>query len=209
MADREETVRGGVSQVRTVEDLRRTVRAIASHFNRDEVVIPADAGTSSQAILVSHPGAPAGVRFSREIDTYPANAKAWQAAHDVEASEEINALFGYRSQFDRTHGFYIDGVDEKTAMLPPDWRSRAAVRSEDVDGRRVRVRPAAEEAEQRAAIDAAERAIDDVDARILAHGTAYRLAVRRGLAARLGRDGAEARAKRERARARCDRDVER
>ena len=46
MADRQETVRG-VSQVRTVEDLRRTVRAIATHFKTDEVVIPADAGTSS------------------------------------------------------------------------------------------------------------------------------------------------------------------
>jgi len=59
-----------------------------------------------------------------------------------------------------------------------------------------RVRPAAEEAELRAAIDAAERAIDDVDTRIAAHGTAYRLAVQRGLAARLGRDGAATRGQR-------------
>jgi len=88
---------------------------------------------------VSKPGAPREVRFSREIDAYPANARAWQAEHNVEASEEINALFGYGSQFAKTHGFYIDGVDERTAMLPPDWRSRAAVRSENVDGRRVRV----------------------------------------------------------------------
>lgn len=115
------------------------MRAIAEHFKTDEVVIPAYAGTGSQAILVSKPGAPHEMRVSPEIDAYPANAKTWQAEHGVEASEEINGLFGYRSQFDRTHGFYIDGVDEKTAMLPPDWRSRAAVRSEDVDGRRVRL----------------------------------------------------------------------
>ena len=123
-----------MNQVRTVEDLRRTVRAIANHFKTDEVVI-----VGSQAILVSKPGAPREVRFSREIDAYPANAGAWQAEHNVEASEEINALFGYGSQFAKTHGFYIDGVDERTAMLPPDWRLRAAVRSENVDGRRVRV----------------------------------------------------------------------
>ena len=85
---------------------------------------------------------------------------------------------------------------------------RTRRRRDEGDPKRLarRVRPAAEEAGLVAAIEAAERAIDDVDARILAHGTAYRLAVRRGLAARLGRDGAAARAKREAAR---DRDVER
>ena len=73
---------------------------------------------------MSKPGAPREMRFSRDIDAYPANARAWQAEHNVEASEEINALFGYGSQFAKTHGFYIDGVDERTAMLPRDWRSR-------------------------------------------------------------------------------------
>lgn len=140
VADREKALPDGVKAYRTVEDLRRVVRAIATHFKTDEVVIPATAGTDSQAILVSKPGAPKGVRFSREIDAYPANAGTWQVAHGgIEASEEINALFGYGSQFEKTHGFYIDGVDERTAMLPADWRSRAEARTEMVDGRRVRV----------------------------------------------------------------------
>ena len=42
----------------------------------------------------------------------------------LEASEEIFALFGEASPFHIAHGFYIDGVDEATAMLPRDWRTR-------------------------------------------------------------------------------------
>ncbi len=46
----------------------------------------------------------------------------------IEASEEINALFGNGSQFHSTHGFYIDGVDARTAQLPLDWQRRAVYR---------------------------------------------------------------------------------
>ena len=92
----------------------------------------------SQAILASWPDAPALLRASGEIDAYPANAPAWEAAKHVEASEEINALFGYLSLFHETHGFYIDGVDDTTAMLPQDWRSRQVVRAVVCDGRIVR-----------------------------------------------------------------------
>jgi hypothetical protein len=49
----------------------------------------------------------------------------------------IDALFGSGSQFHRTHGFYIDGVDENTATLPAGWQSRAVVRQIDVGGRTV------------------------------------------------------------------------
>jgi hypothetical protein len=75
-----------------------------------------------------------------EIDAYPGNAKRWQKINsDIEASEHINALFGYGSQFHQTHGFYIDGVDENTARLPPDWEERATVKSLEVAGKTVRV----------------------------------------------------------------------
>jgi len=70
--------------------------------------------------------------MSREIDVYLANT-------DDETSEEINALFGFGSPFDQTHGFYIDGVSETTAILPPDWRTREIVRTIDVYGRTVRM----------------------------------------------------------------------
>jgi hypothetical protein len=84
----------------------------------------------SQAILASWPEAPPLLRRSGEIDAYPENAKQWEALHaGEEASEEINALFGEGSEFHRTHGFYIDGVDETTAALPADWRTREVRRA--------------------------------------------------------------------------------
>jgi hypothetical protein len=87
----------------------------------------------SQAILASWPEAPERLRISREIDAYPANTREWSARHGIEASEEINALFGYGSSFDNTFGFYVDGVDELTAVLPVDWQSRAVHRRVPVD----------------------------------------------------------------------------
>jgi Nucleotidyltransferase of unknown function (DUF6036) len=57
--------------------------------------------------------------------------------HPPEASEEINALFGEGSNFHREHGFYIDGVDDNTARLPPDWTDRTIDREVEVDGRQV------------------------------------------------------------------------
>ena len=66
--------------------------------------------------------------MSPEIDAYPVNAEEWERAEGREASEEINGVLGYMSQFHDTHGFYVDGVDAGTAMLPEDWRSRAHLR---------------------------------------------------------------------------------
>lgn len=65
------------------------------------------------------------------------NFKQWEALNvGMEASEEVNALFGHGSDFHRTHGFYIDGVDDTTASLPGDWQARA-VRRPVVDGERT------------------------------------------------------------------------
>jgi hypothetical protein len=107
--------------VRTLEDLERTVRAIATEFRTDKIFI-----IGSQGILLEWPNAPTLMRTSPEIDVYPENAKDWETQEkrkhpdeSPEASEHIDALFGSGSQFHRTHGFYIDGVDENTAMLPP------------------------------------------------------------------------------------------
>lgn len=125
---------------RNLEDLERTVRAIATEFKADKVFI-----IGSQAILLSWPDAPVAVRLSPEIDAFPANAKLWEIEEyrkhpeDVppEASEHIDALFGSGSHFHLTHGFYIDGVDENTAKLPEGWQQRAIFRPVDVGGRSV------------------------------------------------------------------------
>lgn len=122
MACREETVR-------TIDDLKRAVRSIARHFNTDTVFL-----IDSQAVLASWPDAPALARMSAEIDAYPGNAKDWERRNRrIEASEEINAVFGIGSDFHLAFGFYIDGVDENTATLPPDWSTRE-VRLEIEDG---------------------------------------------------------------------------
>src|SRR5262249_41654972 len=124
---------------RTWEDLERTVRAIATEFKTDKVFI-----IGSQAMLLSWPDAPHEMKASLEIDAFPENARVWEIEEKQkhpdqtpEASEHIDALFGMGSHFHRTHGFYIDGVDEKTAKLPAGWAERAVVRQVDVGGRRA------------------------------------------------------------------------
>lgn len=112
-------------EVRTVDDLDRVVRSIGRHFETDEVIV-----IGSQAILVLHAQSPAILRTSGEIDAYPGKNQAWESRHPGElASDEINVWFGIRSSFHDTFGFYIDGVDEDTAKLPPGWRARAITRT--------------------------------------------------------------------------------
>ena len=125
--------------VRTLEDLERTVRAIATEFKTDKIFI-----IGSQSILLAWPDAPALMRTSPEIDVFPENARIWETEEKrkhpnefPEASEHIDALFGSGSQFHQTHVFYIDGVDENTETLPAGWQTRAVVRRFDVGGRIV------------------------------------------------------------------------
>jgi hypothetical protein len=132
---------------RTLEDLDRTVRAIAHEFKTDTVFI-----IGSQAIMMSWPDAPPEMRGTPEIDAYPENARVWEVEQAAkgevspEASEHIHGLFGDGSLFHRTHGFYIDGVDERTARLPKGWNERAIVKGLLVDGRQVKaVAPAPED----------------------------------------------------------------
>jgi len=124
-------VEGRETRLRTREDLTRAVRTFARHFKTDTVYL-----IGSQAILASWPDAPSEARMSVEFDAYPGNAAAWETSNaGLEASEEINALFGFGSAFHVGFGFYIDGVDEHTASLPKDWRVRA-VRLRMPDGDR-------------------------------------------------------------------------
>lgn len=107
---------------RTVSDLLRAGRALAEHFDAHTVVV-----IGSQAILAHMSDPPLRLSMSGEIDAYPGNAREWESRTGQKASEEVNALFGYQSQFHQTHGYYIDGVDDATAMLPRDWLARQVV----------------------------------------------------------------------------------
>jgi len=128
------------SALRTLDDLLRVVRALAYEFETDTVFV-----VGSQAILASMPDAPEAARESPEIDAFPANAKIWELNEAKRtrdgvqpiASEHIDGLFGSESPFHRTHGFYIDGVDETTAKLPSGWQSRAVRVQTEVAGRLV------------------------------------------------------------------------
>ena len=114
-------------------DLDRAIRSVAEHFSTDTVYV-----VGSQALLVGRNDIARSLRYSREIDAYPGNKDEWEAlSGGIEASEAINGLFGEGSQFHETHGFFIDGVDETTAILPPDWRDREVRKTIDGPGGRI------------------------------------------------------------------------
>ncbi len=117
--------------VRDREDLLRAARSVAEHFSAERVII-----VGSQAILLTWPDAPVVMKITPEIDIYPENNRDWEARNPgFEASEEISVLFGEMSQFHERFGFYLDGVDENTARMPPDWLDHAETMEIDVYGR--------------------------------------------------------------------------
>lgn len=119
-----------MAEIRTIDDLLHAARSLARHFNSDKIVI-----IGSQAVLLEHPDAPPLMRTSGEIDAYLGNRHEWESENNgTLASEEINALFGWGSAFHNEFDFYIDGVDDTTAILPPDWETRANKRDINVDG---------------------------------------------------------------------------
>ena len=148
------------ARLRTREDLTRAVRAVARHFKTDTVYL-----IGSQAILASWPDAPSEARMSVEFDAYPGNAAAWENSNaGLEASEEINALFGFGSDFHIAFGFYIDGVDEHTASLPKNWKRRAVrVRIPDGDREITAIAPSVDDL-----IVAKLARLDDKDKRFVA-----------------------------------------
>jgi len=77
------------------------------------------------------------MRFLRTRKSGMTEAKRTRDGVQPIASEHIDGLFGSESHFHRTHGFYIDGVDETTAKLPRGWRGRAATVQTEVEGRTV------------------------------------------------------------------------
>jgi hypothetical protein len=105
-------------------DLKRAVCSVAEHFETDVVHV-----IGSQALLVFTDDVARELRFSPEIDLYPSNRREWEARGEGRlASEEIFGLFGDGSHFHEAHGFFIDGVDETTARLPPNWADHAPTR---------------------------------------------------------------------------------
>lgn len=91
--------------------LEHLIRAASTIAEDDELII-----VGSQAILATHPDAPAELLVSNEADLYPKNIP--------ERSELIDGSIGELSPFHRSFGYYAQGVAEGTATLPQGWQAR-------------------------------------------------------------------------------------
>jgi hypothetical protein len=104
-------------------DLEHIIRAAAEIANDEEIVV-----IGSQAILGSFPDAPRELLVSTEADVYPRNRP--------ERADLIDGSIGEGSPFHETYGYYAQGVDETSAILPPGWRERLVpVRNENTRGK--------------------------------------------------------------------------
>jgi len=91
-------------------DLDHLLRASGDILGESQFIV-----IGSQSILGKFPNAPADMTFSLEADFIPKNKK-----RDADMLNEI----GEDSPFHETHGFYVDPVDETTAILPRGWKGR-------------------------------------------------------------------------------------
>lgn len=84
----------------------------------EEVII-----VGSQAILGSYPESelPETATMSVEIDILPVGGSPEEVRSMATA---LCGALGEFSDFDRLHGFSVDGVDLETAILPPGWKAR-------------------------------------------------------------------------------------
>ncbi|MYJ75140.1 MAG: hypothetical protein F4089_08570 [Gammaproteobacteria bacterium] len=92
-------------------ELEHVIRAAAAILDVEDIVV-----VGSQSVLGRYPEAPAELLESCEADIYPRGEPSRSAI--------IDAVIGEESRFHETFGYYVDGVDEKTSVLPPGWEQR-------------------------------------------------------------------------------------
>jgi hypothetical protein len=95
-------------------ELEHIIRASADIADDDEIVV-----IGSQAILGQYPTAPEELCVSNEADVYPKN--------HPERWELIDGSIGELSPFHDTFGYYAQGVEPGTAVLPAGWEERLVV----------------------------------------------------------------------------------
>jgi hypothetical protein len=91
--------------------LEHLIRAAADIADDDEIFV-----IGSQSVLGQHPNAPEELCVSNEADVYPKN--------HPERWDVIDGSIGELSPFHETFGYYAQGVEEGTAILPNDWQRR-------------------------------------------------------------------------------------
>jgi hypothetical protein len=103
-------------------DLEHIIRAAAEIANDDEIVV-----IGSQAILGSFPDAPKELLVSQEADVFPRKRP--------ERADLIDGSIGEGSPFHDAYGYYAQGVDSTTAILPKGWQERLVpVRNDNTRG---------------------------------------------------------------------------
>jgi hypothetical protein len=92
-------------------DLEHLIRAAGAIGQDSHIVV-----IGSQAILGEFPDAPKSLLMSAEADVFPLNRP--------EHSDLIDGAIGEGSRFHQEFGYYAQGVDDRTAVLPQGWRDR-------------------------------------------------------------------------------------
>jgi hypothetical protein len=92
-------------------ELEHLIRAAATIADDDELIV-----IGSQAVLGQFPDAPAVLCVSTEADIYPKN--------HPERWDLIDGSIGELSPFHETYGYYAQGVEEGTAIVPAGYRQR-------------------------------------------------------------------------------------
>ena len=94
-----------------LSELEHIIRASGEIAGDDEIII-----IGSQSILGQFPDAPTRLLMSMEADIYPKKKP--------EMADAVDGAIGEGSLFHELHGYYAQGVGQKTATLPRDWQSR-------------------------------------------------------------------------------------
>ncbi|MDH4054348.1 MAG: hypothetical protein OEW73_15240 [Gammaproteobacteria bacterium] len=103
-------------------ELEHLIRASGEIAGDNEIIV-----IGSQSILGQFPKAPVRLLISMEADIYPKNKP--------ERADMVDGAIGEGSSFHELHGYYAQGVGEKTAVLPNGWRSRlVVVNNENTNG---------------------------------------------------------------------------
>ena len=103
-------------------ELEHLIRASGEIAGDDEIII-----IGSQAILGQFPNAPVRLLMSMEADIYPKN--------NPDEADKVDGAIGEGSSFHELHGYYAQGVGERTAVLPKDWETRLVpVNNENTNG---------------------------------------------------------------------------
>lgn len=102
----------------TREQLDHILRAAGNVAGHKRFVL-----VGSTAIFAWHEDelVPTAMARSREADLFASDVSEDEAERISDLLENIGQL----SIFDETHGYYVDGVGPRTAVLPVDWRERS------------------------------------------------------------------------------------